>query len=163
VGQPPVTESLVLRPYLRGSIVPEIPPVQAQPVSVLCRFAMTAADSSSSHEFCVFDFPGCKGCSNAMPFLKTVGSLEDPMKSMVWSGWIAGASVPKRNFVHNQGGLLMEEFIHQQNLALFKKRLAGPHTDAQGEVLVKLLTDEQARHPPPTQVVSIYIKQQPTS
>ena len=43
----------------------------------------------------------------------------------------------------------MEEFIHQQNLALFKKRLAEPHTDAQGEVLVKLLTDEQAKEPPP--------------
>ena len=43
----------------------------------------------------------------------------------------------------------MEEFIHQQNLALFKKRLAEPHTDAEREMLVKLLTDEQAKEPPP--------------
>jgi hypothetical protein len=42
----------------------------------------------------------------------------------------------------------VENFIHQQNLALFKKRLAEPHTDAQGEVLMKLLTDEQAKEPP---------------
>jgi hypothetical protein len=43
----------------------------------------------------------------------------------------------------------MQEFIHQQNLALFKKRLAEPHTDAEREVLRKLLTDEQAKEPPP--------------
>jgi len=40
----------------------------------------------------------------------------------------------------------MEKFIHQQNLALFKKRLAEPHTDAEREVLMKLLTDEQAKN-----------------
>jgi hypothetical protein len=43
----------------------------------------------------------------------------------------------------------MENFIHQQNLALFKKRLAEPHTDAEREILMKLLTDEQAKEPPP--------------
>jgi hypothetical protein len=43
----------------------------------------------------------------------------------------------------------MEEFIHQQNLALFKKRLAEPHTHAEREVLMKLLMDEQAKEPPP--------------
>jgi len=43
----------------------------------------------------------------------------------------------------------MEEFIHQQNLALFKKRLAEPHTDAEREMLVRLRTDEQAKEPPP--------------
>ncbi len=43
----------------------------------------------------------------------------------------------------------MEEFIHQQNLALFKKRLAEPHTDAEREILMKLLTDEQAKEQPP--------------
>ena len=43
----------------------------------------------------------------------------------------------------------MEKFIHQQNLDLFKKRLAEPHTDAEREVLMKLLTDEQAKEVPP--------------
>jgi hypothetical protein len=43
----------------------------------------------------------------------------------------------------------MEKFIHQENLALFKKRLAEPHTDAEREILVKLLADEQAKEPPP--------------
>lgn len=42
----------------------------------------------------------------------------------------------------------MEKYIHQQNLALFKKRLAEPHTPAEREVLMKLLTDEQAKEPP---------------
>jgi hypothetical protein len=41
----------------------------------------------------------------------------------------------------------MEKFIHQENLALFKKRLAEPHTDAEREILVKLLADEQANEP----------------
>jgi hypothetical protein len=43
----------------------------------------------------------------------------------------------------------MDKFIHQENLALFKKRLAEPHTDAEREVLKKLLTDEEAKEPLP--------------
>jgi len=42
----------------------------------------------------------------------------------------------------------MDEFIHQQNLALFKKRLAEAHSDAEREVLLKLLADEEAKEPP---------------
>jgi hypothetical protein len=41
-------------------------------------------------------------------------------------------------------------FIHQQNLALFNKRLAERHTDEEREVIMKLLTGEQAKEPPPT-------------
>jgi len=44
---------------------------------------------------------------------------------------------------------LMDKFIHQENLALFKKRLAEAHTDAEREVLMKLLAEEQAKEPPP--------------
>ena len=43
----------------------------------------------------------------------------------------------------------MEKFIRRQNLDLFKKRLAEPRTDAEREVLVKLLADEQAKEPLP--------------
>jgi hypothetical protein len=42
----------------------------------------------------------------------------------------------------------MEEFIHRENLALFKKRLAEPHSEAEREVLLKLLADEQTKKPP---------------
>jgi len=129
--------------------MPQIQPVQQQPVSVRCRFEMTAADAPSSHELCVFGFPGCEGCPEAMHVIKTVGSSEDPMKSTVLSGWIAGASRPKSGSDHNQEAPQMQEFVHQQNLALFKKRLAEPLTDAEREVLRKLLTDEQAKEPPP--------------
>jgi hypothetical protein len=129
--------------------MPPISPVQHQPLSPRCRFDMTVADAGSSHEFCVFEFPGCEGCPKAMHVFETVGRLEDPMTSMAWSGWIAGASRPKkRNLAHNQAGPLMEKFIHEQNLALFKKRLAEPHTNAEQEILVKLLRDEQAKEPP---------------
>jgi hypothetical protein len=36
----------------------------------------------------------------------------------------------------------MEKYIHRENLALFKKRLGEPHTDAEREVLMKF------DHPP---------------
>ena len=39
----------------------------------------------------------------------------------------------------------MEEYIHRQNLALLKKRLAEPHSDTMHQVLLKLLAEEEAR------------------
>ncbi len=39
----------------------------------------------------------------------------------------------------------MEEFIHRENLALFRKHLAQPHDDAERKVLLKLLAEEAAR------------------
>ena len=122
---------------------------QVRPVKFRCRFEMTAADAPSSHELCMFGFPGCEGCPEAMHVIKMVGSSEDPMKSTALGGWIAGASRPKSGSAHNQEAPQMQEFIHQQNLALFKKCLAEPHTDAEREVLRKLLTDEQAKELPP--------------
>jgi hypothetical protein len=110
---------------------------------------MTAADVQSSREFCVFEFPGCEGCPKAMHLTKTVGSSEDPMKSMAWSGWIAGLPIAKSRSAKS-GRSPMNEFIHQQNLDLLKKRLAEPHTDAERGILMKLLADEQAKEPPPT-------------
>lgn len=47
----------------------------------------------------------------------------------------------------------MEKFIHRENLALFKKRLAETHTDAGRDVLVKWLTDEQGKEPPPSNAI----------
>ena len=44
----------------------------------------------------------------------------------------------------------MEKFIHRENLALFKRRLAESRTDAEREVLRKLLADEEAKELPPT-------------
>jgi hypothetical protein len=45
--------------------------------------------------------------------------------------------------------MMMEWFIHTENLALLKKKLADPHTsEAEREVLRKLLADEQAREVP---------------
>jgi hypothetical protein len=41
----------------------------------------------------------------------------------------------------------MEKFIHRENWALFKKRLAEPHSDAE-RVLLKLLVDEGTKEPP---------------
>ena len=113
-----------------------------------CRFETMAVDAPSGHEFCVFDFPGCKGCPKAQHTVRTVGNSEDPMKSGALRAWLCALPAPKSSFAHNQEGPLMEKYIHQQNLALFKKRLAEPHTPAEREVLMELLTDEQAKEPP---------------
>jgi hypothetical protein len=43
----------------------------------------------------------------------------------------------------------MEKFIHQENVALFKKCFVKPHTDVEREVLLRLLADEQAKDSPP--------------
>jgi hypothetical protein len=40
----------------------------------------------------------------------------------------------------------LDMFVHQENLALFKKRLADPETtDAQRGTLLKLLAEEEAK------------------
>jgi hypothetical protein len=43
----------------------------------------------------------------------------------------------------------MEQFIHMANLALFKKRLAETRSDAEREVLLRLMAEEEAKAPPP--------------
>lgn len=37
-----------------------------------------------------------------------------------------------------------EAFIHRENLVLFRRCLAQPHTDAEREVLLRLLAAEEA-------------------
>jgi hypothetical protein len=39
----------------------------------------------------------------------------------------------------------VEQYIHQENIALLKKRLAEPHTELERTVLLKLLAAEEAR------------------
>ena len=78
--------------------MPQIQRSQVQTSKLRCRFEMTAADAPSSHEFCVFDFPGCEGCPKAQHTVRTVGSSDDPMKSKALRGWITRASRPKNNF-----------------------------------------------------------------
>jgi hypothetical protein len=40
---------------------------------------------------------------------------------------------------------LLDKYIHQENLALFKKRLTEPHDAARHKMLLKLLADEEAK------------------
>lgn len=44
----------------------------------------------------------------------------------------------------------MEKYFHRENMALFKKRLAEAHSDAEREVLLKLLADEEAKAKEPS-------------
>ena len=73
----------------------QLQPVQAEPANVQCRFEMTA-DAPSGLEFCVFEFPGCDGCPNALHVSKTVGRTEDPLKVATRQGWLADAFRPSR-------------------------------------------------------------------
>jgi hypothetical protein len=43
----------------------------------------------------------------------------------------------------------MDKYVHQENLALYKKRLEEPRTDAERRVLLKLLAEEEAKGLPP--------------
>ena len=47
----------------------------------------------------------------------------------------------------------MEKYIHRENLTLFRKRFAESHSDAEREVLLKLLAEEEAKEPPPKNVI----------
>jgi hypothetical protein len=45
----------------------------------------------------------------------------------------------------------MDSYIHLENLALFRKRLADTKTTlAERDVILKLLAEEEAREPPST-------------
>jgi hypothetical protein len=45
----------------------------------------------------------------------------------------------------------MDRYIHRENLALFRKRLADTRTTAaEREVILQLLAEEEARDLPPT-------------
>ena len=39
----------------------------------------------------------------------------------------------------------MEKFIQRENVTLYRKRLAEPHTEAEHKILLKLLADEEAK------------------
>ncbi len=39
----------------------------------------------------------------------------------------------------------MDEFVHLQNIALFRKRLADPPDEAARQILLKLLAEEEAK------------------
>ena len=49
----------------------------------------------------------------------------------------------------------MEAFIHRENLALFKKRLAEAKDEATREVLRKLIAEEEAKPPPPPKTAGL--------
>jgi hypothetical protein len=42
----------------------------------------------------------------------------------------------------------MEEFLHRENLTIFRRRLAGTTNDTQRQMLLKLLAEEEAREMP---------------
>jgi hypothetical protein len=71
------------------------------------------------------------------------------MKSEALRAWVAGASGPKKSFSLQSERSAMEKYIHRENLTLFKKRLAESRSDAEREVLLKLLADEEAKELPP--------------
>ncbi len=49
----------------------------------------------------------------------------------------------------------MDRFIHRENLALLRRRLAESQDEAQRRVLLKLLSEEEAKDIPPKQGESL--------
>ena len=63
--------------------------------------------------------------------------------------WAGAGFRPQKSFFTPIRESAVEKFIHRENLALFKKHLAESHTDAEREILLKLLADEEAKEPRP--------------
>ncbi len=60
---------------------------------IVCRFAALPGIMCEG-ELCPYDFPSCRGCprSNA----GKAPDLVDPMKSLIWRGWINGIAGIKK-------------------------------------------------------------------
>jgi hypothetical protein len=60
--------------------------------------------------------------------------------------WLPSVTVGSVAFapVDQESGIL-EKFIQRENVALYRKRLAEPHSDVEHKILVKLLADEEAK------------------
>jgi len=54
-----------------------------------------------------------------------------------------GITVPSARAFGRRGQV--EDYIHRENIALFKKKLAEPHTDKERDVLLELLAEAEAR------------------
>jgi hypothetical protein len=65
---------------------------QLTTVPFRCRFDIASSDAGyvcgSQGEFCAFEFPGCEGCKFAVHAIRSVKAIEDPMRSVVWSGYV---------------------------------------------------------------------------
>jgi hypothetical protein len=87
--------------------------------------------------------------SEAQHTVRTLGSSEDPMRAEVWHAWITRVAGPKLftpigEVGHGYGG------VHSQGEPdPVQETLTEAHTDAEREVLLKLLADEEAKEHPP--------------
>ena len=76
------------------------------------------------------------------------GKFGRPYELRGIAAWLRALSAPKVAFSLKSARSAMEEYIHLQNLILFKKRLTEAQSDAEREVLLKLLADEEAKEFP---------------
>jgi hypothetical protein len=67
--------------------------VQTNTAPFSCRFA-TVPGIACEGEFCAYDFPTCEGCPKSK--VGKVTDPEDPMKSLIWRGWINGIAGIKK-------------------------------------------------------------------
>ena len=54
------------------------------------RLLETNEECLPGEELCGFEFPWCEGCPKSLA--RKARSLEDPLKSLIWRGWIDGVS-----------------------------------------------------------------------
>ena len=123
----------------------EVQPYQGAP-----RLEMTATDMPSGHEFCVFVFflrgisEGAAHCPDGGKFGRhhEVGELR--------AHGLRALSAPRKIvFCSDQGGQPWRNTFTGENLALLRKHLAEPHSEAERKILLKLLMDEETKDPSP--------------
>ena len=67
------------------------------------------------------------------------------------ASWLLSVTVGSVALAPVIGRAIVEKFIQRENVTLYKKRLAEPHTDAEHRIILKLLADEEAKDAPLSQ------------
>jgi hypothetical protein len=70
---------------MKGSIMP-----QSEHALAWCRLVKDGKLGFASFNACAFEFPRCDGCPNASRSVSTVRAVEDPINSVILSGWLHG-------------------------------------------------------------------------
>jgi hypothetical protein len=71
--------------------------IQLATVPFRCRFDTASSEAGivygSQGEFCAFELPGCRECKFAVHAIESVKATEDPMRSIVWRGYVHGSQL----------------------------------------------------------------------
>jgi hypothetical protein len=127
-----------------------MPQIEIEPVKCrLDKISAAATSGASCHEFCLYELAGCAGCPQRRPGEANLafggGSNEIRGSPRLDPGLVPHFKSGATPQTDQEAS--MEQFVHQQNIAIFR-RLLNTQTDndeARRERLLKLLADEEAK------------------